>query len=192
MKKIIIIVTILSLTIISCKAQHIIPIEDTYKYKGTEGGLLGDNNYVYVKDVNNILPKFIGTWKGIYNSKNFEFRISKIITDNGEVKKDRLLMRYKIINNNGAIIENTLSLPNDSPYVMKIGYVAKSGSYVFSYIGKSNACGQNGWVFMEILNNSNNKKAKLFLSVKGENYPECTTGTAEQILPMEQMALIKQ
>jgi hypothetical protein len=153
---------------------------------------LGDKDYVYVKDVNNILPKFIGTWKGVYNSKNYEFKIIKTTIDDGELKEDLLLMRYKITANNGSTIENTLSLPNNSPFVMQNGYVAKTGSYVFSYIGKNNACGQNGWVFMGILNNSNNKKAKLFLQVEGENYPECTTGAAEQILPMEQMELVKQ
>ena len=179
-------------TTLSCKAQHIIPVEDGHKYVATEDGFMGNKEYVYVKDINNILNKFLGTWKGIHNAKNYEFKITKTTTDDGELKEDMLLMRYKITSNNGSVIENTLSLPNDSPFVMQNGYVAKSGSYVFSYIGKNVACGQNGWVFMGVLNNSNNKKAKLFLSVKGETYPECTTGAAEQILPMEQIELIKQ
>jgi hypothetical protein len=192
MKKIVILTALLSISIISCKAQHIIPIEEAHKFKGTEGGLLGENNYVYVKDVNNVLGKFIGTWKGTYNAKNYEFNVLKIITDNGEVKKDKLLMRYKITDSKGTVIDNTLALPNDSPYVMKNGYIAKSGSYVFSYMGKEASCGQSGWVFMRILNNSNNQNAKLFLQVGGEIYPECTTGKAEQILPIDWIDLVKQ
>ncbi len=176
---------------ICCKAQHIILVENAYKYKGTEGGLLGDHDYVYVKDVNNILPKFVGIWKGTYQTKSFEFRIVKNTRDNGELKKDALYMRYKITDSNGNVIEDVLSLPNDDPYVMQNGYVSETGSYVFSYIGRDMACGQNGWVFAGLYG-VDNKNMQLFLAVEGENYPECTTGTAEQILPMEQMELIKQ
>lgn len=172
-------------TTLSCKAQ-IIAVENFNTYnKDLEDG-------AYIKDVNNVLNKFIGTWRGNHNNINYEFKIIKKTISYLGIKEDMLLMRYKITSNNGSVIENTLSLPNDSPFVMQNGYVAKSGSYVFSYIGKNVACGQNGWVFMGVLNNSNNKKAKLFLSVKGETYPECTTGAAEQILPMEQIELIKQ
>ena len=188
MKKITILIIVLTTSFLSCKAQ-VIPVEKHRDYINNEIEIVDGT---YIKDINNVLPKFIGIWKGTYNSKNYEFKIIKSTKEFLGIKKDQLLMRYKITANNGTVIENTLSLPNDSPFVMQNGYVAKSGSYVFSYIGKNVACGQNGWVFMGILNNSNNKKAKLFLSVKGETYPECTTGTAEQILPMEQMELIKQ
>lgn len=191
MKHKIILIAVFLFSMGSCKAQHIILVEDAYKYKGTEGGLLGDHDYVYIKDVNNVLTKFVGTWKGTYQSKNFEFRIVKNTRDNGEVKKDALFMRYKITDSNGNVIEDVLSLPNDDPYVMQNGYVERSGGYVFSYIGRDMACGQNGWVFASLYG-ANNDKMQLFLAVEGENYPECTTGTAEQILPTALMELIKQ
>ncbi len=191
MKHKIILIVVFIFSMISCKAQYIIPVEDGHKYIATEKGFMGDHDYVYVKDVNNVLPKFVGIWKGTYQSKSFEFRITKITTDDGEIKEDMLLMRYKITDSNGNVIEDVLSLPNDDGYVMQNGYVSKNGLYVFSYIGRDMACGQNGWVFAEVYG-TNNDKMQLFLAVKGENYPECTTGTAEQILPMEQMELIKQ
>jgi hypothetical protein len=37
-----------------------------------------------------------------------------------------------------------------------------------------------------------NNKARLFLSVEGEIYPECESGPAEQILPRDWMELTKQ
>lgn len=175
----------ITLTTMSCKAQ-IIPVETYHSYnRDLEDG-------AYIKDVNNVLTKFVGIWKGVYNSKNYEFRIIKKTVNYLNIKEDQLLMRYKITSYNGTVIENTLLLPDDDAYVLQDGYIAKSGSYVFSYIGKNVDCGQNGWVFMGVLNNSNNKKAKLFLSVKGENYPSCTTGEAEQILPLKSMELVKQ
>lgn len=191
MKKIILLISILAFTSISCKAQHIIPVEDGHKYIATEDGFMGDKDYVYVKDINNYLPKFVGTWKGIYNAKNYEFTITKTTTDDGELKEDILLMRYKITDTNGAIIENTLSLSNDSPFVMKNGYMDKDGGYVFSYIGQNNKCGQNGWVFTQVYGN-NNDKLQLFLQVEGETYPSCITGTATQILPTDWIDLTKQ
>jgi hypothetical protein len=191
MKRATVLLTIFVLSTMSCKAQHIIPIEDTYKYKGTEGGLLGDYDYVYVKDVNNHLTKFIGAWKGNYDDKNYEVRIIKRTTDDPEVKKDELLMRYKITDSNGTVIENTLSLPNDSNFVLTNGYVDRDGGYVFSYIGRDIACGQNGWVFTQVYGDTK-QKMQLFLSVEGEMYPECVTGEAKQILPVHAMILIKQ
>lgn len=191
MKNLITVISIFILTTMSCKAQHIIPVEDGYKYIGTEQGFMGHNNYVYVKDVNNVLSKFLGTWKGTYNSKHYEFKISKRTIDDGELKEDQLLLRYKITNNNGTVIENTLDLTDDSPFVMQSGYMGRDGGYVFSYIGKNMACGQNGWVFTQVYG-IGNTKLQLFLQVEGENYPECTTGIAEQVLPLKSMELLKQ
>ncbi|MAZ27762.1 MAG: hypothetical protein CL868_11895 [Cytophagaceae bacterium] len=190
MKKIILAIAFCSLSAISCSAQHIIPLEDTYTYIGSEGGLLGDRDYVYVKDVNNLRDKFVGTWKGLYDLKSYEVVITPRTTDDGELKEDELLLRYKITDING-VVENTLNLPDDSPFVLKNGYMNESQGYVFSYIGRDVACGQNGWVFTQVYGD-NKEKLQFFLSVEGENYPECTTGAAVQILPTESMELIKQ
>lgn len=177
----------LTLTAISCKAQ-IIAVENYHNYnKELDDG-------AYIKDINNVLNKFVGTWKGTYNNKNYEFRIvknTKNFKTRPSIKKDEVLMCYKITDNNGTIIENTLTLTNDSPFVMKNGYIDRDGGYVFSYIGRDVACGQNGWVFTQVYGN-NNKKLQLFLQVEGENYPSCTTGEAKQILPTKSIELNKQ
>ena len=176
----IIIILVLAISIASCKAQ-IIAVEDykAYTQELEEGA--------YIKDINNVLDKFVGTWKGTYNNKNYEFIITKN-TENFKyrpsIREDLLLMRYKITESSGSVIEDTLSLPNDSSFVMQNGYVAQTGSYVFSYIGREVACGQNGSTFMKILNNTNNLKAKLFLSLSAfinnpidinALYSECVT-----------------
>ncbi|MDA9339700.1 hypothetical protein N9Q68_01880 [Polaribacter sp.] len=82
------IVLMVLLTTLSCKAQHIIPVEDVVEYRNSEGGLLGDRDYVYVKDINNLLDKYVGTWKGTYSGKNYEFKVIKITDDRDEVKED--------------------------------------------------------------------------------------------------------
>lgn len=191
MKKIAILVLVLSISIISCKAQYVIPVDDGYKYIGTDEGFMGDKNYVYVKDINNVLPKFLGTWKGTFNNYNYEFLINQTTIDDGELKEDILVMRYKITDFAGTIIENTLDLPNESSYVMKNGYMSKAGGYFLSYLGKNASCGQHGWVYIQVYGLDNNK-LQLFLQVGGEIYPECTTGKAEQILPLQSIELVKQ
>lgn len=187
MKKIFILMVALVLSVISCRAQ-IIPLEQHEEYKAT-GKEIQDGSYI--KDVNNILTKFEGVWKGKYDNKNYEFVIVKNTRSFLGIKKDGLLMRYKITDNRGTVIENTLELPNDSPFVLKNGYVDKDKGYVFSYIGRDVACGQNGWVFTQVYG-TGHSKLQLFLAVKGEKYPECTTGTAKQVFPVTSMELTKQ
>lgn len=171
------------------KAQHIISVEKAMDYRDT--GLLVNHNYVHVKDVNDKLPKFIGIWKGTNNNQNFEFSIVQITTDDGELKEDKLLMRFKIIDSNGKVIEDITTLSNNNYYVLKGAYLAKTGSYVFDYWGRKGACGQNGEVFVSVYG-SNNTKMQLFLAVDGEIYPECKTGRVAQILPTDWIYLTKQ
>ncbi|MEZ7494239.1 hypothetical protein QO206_02000 [Leeuwenhoekiella aequorea] len=181
-------IVLLAVSLWGCKAQ-IIPVEQHHCYYKKNGIEIPDG--AYLKDVNNLFTKFLGTWKGSYNSNFYEFRIVKNTKSILGIQKDELLMRYKITDANGNLTENTLSLPNDSPFVLKSGYIAETGSYVFSYIGRNNKCGQNGWVFFNQTKNTTNK-AKLFLSVQGESYPICDTGPAEQILPLDWIGLTKQ
>ncbi|WP_299399128.1 DUF6705 family protein [uncultured Gelidibacter sp.] len=184
MKKIVYISIIL--LILSCKAQ-IITLEDFEDYP-TE---LPDG--AYLKDVNNILGKYVGTWKGTYNNQNYEFVVVKTTFENTTLKykHDKLLIRYKITNNSGTVLANTLNLPNGDKYIIRGSYLAKSGSYVLSYLGLNGKCGQNGTVFISVYD-VNNVKMKLFLEPYGEIYSECTTGYAGQILPTDWIDLTKQ
>lgn len=184
MKKTQILIAIFTLTLISCKAQ-IIAVEDYNDYPND----IPDG--AYIKDINNVLPKFVGAWKGSFNDKNYEFEITKETISYLGIKEDQLLMRYKITDNLGNEIENTLSLPNDDGYVMQNGYINKNGGYVFSYIGREVACGQNGVVYIGLYKTNSNKMF-LRLSPNGEMYPECITGEAEQILPLDWIDLTKQ
>ena len=188
MKNTIITIIVLIFTTISCKAQ-IILVENFEEYNQE----LPDG--AYVKDANNVLGKFVGTWKGTYDNKNYEFKVTKHTENNINLKykEDLLLIRYKITDTNGAILVNTLNLPNDNKYVINGTYlVAKTNSYVLSYLGKNGECGQNGDVFISVYG-TNNTKMQLFLSVNGEIYSDCTTGPAKQILPTKGgMSLTKQ
>ena len=62
------------LSIANCIAQQIIPVENQINYINNE---IEYPDNTYIKDVNNVLGKYVGTWKGMYNTLNYEFIVSR-------------------------------------------------------------------------------------------------------------------
>jgi hypothetical protein len=191
MKKLIIF-SFLILTVLSCKAQ-ILPIENLIDYIEAEDTGIPEN-ITYIKDVNNLLDKYIGTWIGSYDNKTYEFIIVKVTRDLYGTMEDKLEMRYKITDTNGAVIENTTFLPDDSPFIIKGSYLARTAFYVLTYIGQEADCGQHGDLFIAVGYHNDNNIMKASLSVIGDLIlaSDCPNGEAEQILPTEQFTLTKQ
>lgn len=191
MKKILLIGLIFLCTICR-KAQNILPVENVINYHNSETGI--PKNITQIKDINGLLNKFIGIWKGSYNNKNYEFRIVKHIRQSTtrNLSEDELLIRYKIVEANGTVLENTLDLDNDSPYVIHGSYYEENGTYVLYYQGKEHKCGQNGNLFISV-DGTNTSKIRLGLYVHGDMMGDCPNGAALQILPITGgMELIKQ
>lgn len=189
MKKTLILGFIILLNL-SCKAQ-ILPVENKVNYINTENGI--PKNITYIKDVNNILDKYVGTWKGTYNNRNYEFIILKITNKPGRITEDRLMMRYVISESNGTIIEDTRALPDTSPYVVEGDYLDGS-FYELYYIGRESLCGQKGSIVIDIQPNSNNSKMRLFFMEQQEilSLKDCPNGNAIQIMPVNDLILTKQ
>ena len=59
-------------------------------YLNEEDGI--PENITYFKDINHVLDKYIGTWKGTQDNKNYEFKITKITNKPGRITEDRLLI----------------------------------------------------------------------------------------------------
>lgn len=189
MKKII---TIISLMIVSlsCKAQQIIPVEKMIEYRDSDTQI---PEGAYLKDLNGLLDKYVGTWKGTYNSKNFTFVITKVKHKLVTISADELFIRYLITTTSGSIVEDTRSLPDTSPLVIKGDYLGNNkGYYVLNYFGR-NTCGQSGDLFISTLSSTGNKQMKLFLAPYQDiiDGSKCPT-VAEQILPTKSMYLTKQ
>jgi hypothetical protein len=140
------------------------------------------------------LGKFVGTWKGTYNNKNYEFRVVKFTRDNTKLKykEDLLLIRYKITDINNTVLEDTTTLPNDSKYVIEGSYYETNGTYVLYYQGKDYKCGQNGNVFISV-NGTNTSKMRFGLYPHNDILGDCPNGLVSQILPTKGgMELTKQ
>ncbi len=190
MKKILILGFII-LSNLSCKSQTIMPLEEVKNYINSENGI--PKNITYIKDVNNVLDKYVGTWKGTYNNRNYEFRILKITNKPGRITEDRLLMRYVISDSNGTIVEDTRALPDTSSYVIKGDYLDGS-FYELYYIGKESLCGQIGSIIIDIQPNSNNKVMRMLFLPQQEilSLTDCPNGSATQIMPLNNLILTKQ
>ena len=114
MKKLILIVLLLT-TLYNCKAQqHIIPLSSDLERK--------DNPDYYLKDTDNDFDNYIGTWK--YENGNTSFKIVlekriKFLLSNDEYYEDLLVGRYQYIEN-GIEKANTLNDNYTTPYKYRI------------------------------------------------------------------------
>ncbi|RUT67951.1 hypothetical protein D0817_23750 [Flavobacterium cupreum] len=152
MKKIFILGIIL-LFALSCKAQTIEPIEKAIDYRTSENGI-PDNTYL--KDINNLLNKYVGTWKGSYEGKNYTLFIVKNTSKFDKITEDILLTRYLITSSNGTVLEDTRNVPDNNTYVIKGNYFSKDlTSYASDFTGKNSLCGNAGTVFIRTKNAAN-------------------------------------
>ncbi len=170
--------------ILSCRGQQTLPLETKFVDEIPTG--------TYLKDVNVLLNKYIGTWKGTYENKNYTFIITKYKEEFRGVFSDILIIRYLITSNTGTVLEDTRSLLNENNLVIRgLYFGANFGYYVLGYIGKDAGCGQSGDLF--ISTSKDNKQMKLYLAtsqdiIDGNKCPKI----AEQILPTKSMFLSKQ
>lgn len=191
MKKLIFLGCILMITM-SCKAQTIVPVEKTIDY------IIAENSVpkgTYLKDVNNLLGKYIGTWKGTFDGKNYTFVITKFKNDFLGVSQDELLIRYLIADTNGSAIEDSRGLPDTSPFLIEGDYFSKDATYyVLNYYGKNSGCGQQGTVYIRMKNTDNTDMSLSLVPDKILLTEDSCPGLklAEQLLPRDEMMLTKQ
>jgi len=190
MKKLLIL-GFLILSAISCKAQQIIPLEKAIEYRDSDTEI---PDGTYLKDINGLLNKYLGTWKGTYNNKNYTFIVTKIKKDFLGISKDKLLIRYLITTTTGSILEDTRNLPDANTLVIEGDYLSSNTKYyVLNYFGKNTNCGQSGEVFISTITSSGNKQMKLFLAPYQDLIDKSVCPTlATQILPTKSMILTKQ
>ena len=178
MKNFIPILIIFALSIISCKAQTV-SLETLAKCQQENPPFPCPENYNYVKDINNLLNKYVGTWKGSYNEKFYEFNFTKKINDGSSgtnVTRDRIIGRAKVINSNGTILYNTLNEPNDNDTnFFGRNFQPDLEAYMVYFVGNS-ACVEYGDVYLRIYPATPNQMTVYFhpdndISVEGSCPP---------------------
>ena len=80
----------------------------------------------YVKDIDNIFAKYIGTWEGVLNNKKYTFifvKFTKHLSTRGGgqfVYRDRLMGKFKVTDvATGAVIFDNTSLTNYDDFTIR-------------------------------------------------------------------------
>ncbi|GEN69650.1 DUF6705 family protein [Chryseobacterium rhizosphaerae] len=190
----------LFLIIISCKAQVIGTLEQfeecSKRPNRDQDGCPDLENITYVKDTNNRLDQFVGTWKGSANGKQYEVKLEKKINykdDPSDVRSfDRIIGRILIKDSSGNIIYNSMNKSDKDTYFFGDNF--QNRSYLMYFVGNYN-CLEAGNVFIETrINNPN--EMKLFYSQDKDgilNPAKCPNfSTYVPFLPTQTMILTKQ
>lgn len=184
---------IISLLIATSLSAQILPVENLNEVTGsfqqqTEG-------IRHIKDINGVLDKYVGTWRGTFNGKQIELVITRVTRDytnyvqsyhQGSLLWDELMVRHKITGLNGEIIQNTLNLPEDEPEVMMKHKFYDLNTYTFSYNGVHYECGDNGILFLWY---QNNNTLHLGYSLRGYVASSCTN-QVERTLPLDDTVVL--
>lgn len=148
MKNIALILTLLFISI-SCKAQ-IVSLETMAQCSNNPQTC---PDATYLKDINNSLDKYIGTWKGNYNGKIYEFQFVKQLNFGIEddYRWDRLVGRLRITEANGNILYNTFTeTDNDKTDFFGRNFQPDLKAYIVYFHGPSTGCVEYGDVYLII------------------------------------------
>jgi len=158
----IIILLIIVLGTISCKAQQEYPINTVPS---------NIPNGAYIKDTNNELDRFIGVYKVLYNNKETLININKVTKKPFSLSglnyyKDALIIKYIIKDLSGNIIQSTINNTDDGKhFISNTIILSQKNEARFYYTGGD--CGI-GWgrISIKIINNS---------EISWSYYPSSTT-----------------
>lgn len=159
MKKIIYL--LITLCIYSINAQNgtiqdvnIVPLESYQNYKTDDN--LQFQKGMYFKDVNNLLVPYVGSWLGSYDNKTIEMQISILENVVGpNIALDKLQIKYRITDNNGQDIVNTLNYFDEFRFHIYGKYFGKNNNYyLLRYIGYEVDCNQSGLGLLNLINSN--------------------------------------
>ncbi len=134
--------------------QGVVPLEQYYNYKTDDNLKLSDVNYF--KDVNNHLDKFVGRWVGSYDNNTLTLEITILEQQIGyRIAYDELLIKYKIEDDSGNEIVNTLPYPVFYKYHISGKFFGDTTSvYTANYYGYEVECNQKGYAILKFINSN--------------------------------------
>jgi hypothetical protein len=152
MKNIFLIIILLALTI-SCQAQ-IYPLR-TYGIEYPANS--------YIKDTNNELPAYEGTWKGTWNDKTIYIIFKKVKRnfthlENNPYYMDILIGKFKVTNSSGSILFDNTNTSDDK--------------YSLTY-SDSDICNMNGFIKINFTDSTKTKLNWQFSDMTGIITPAC-------------------
>lgn len=123
-----------------CQQQNIIPLR-------THTDIPQDQCY-YMKDTNNELQDYAGTWMGTWNNKTFYVTFKKINNKydaHFKYNKDFLIGKFKTLTSSGSILFDNTTISDDNVKIRNGDFVKDSNNYIFTYFDKD-LCNSRGFV----------------------------------------------
>ncbi|MGI9580708.1 DUF6705 family protein [Chryseobacterium sp. RRHN12] len=144
-------------------------------------------NASYVKDINNSLNKYVGTWKGNRDGKNYEFNFIKKENVGENQKWDMLIGRVKITNANGIVEYDNFNTPDTEIKFTGFNFQKDLKAYLMNFSGNKSGCIDYGFLYLRIKSEPN-KMTVLFLPDYDIVTQDCsnftTTMPAEKVISL--------
>ncbi|WP_419870603.1 DUF6705 family protein [Chryseobacterium sp. CT-SW4] len=141
----------------------------------------------YLKDMNNELDKYVGTWKGVRDGKTYEFNFIKKENVGENIKWDKLLGRLKITTASG-ILEYDNFNKTDSELELKFfgdNFQKDLKAYLLYFSGDQINCIDYGYTYLRIQSETPNNMSILFLPLYDITTDNCSN--FKTTLPSEKL-----
>ncbi|WP_454059746.1 DUF6705 family protein [Elizabethkingia ursingii] len=162
-----VITLILTLFSISCQSQTRGLKEAAISTNNSLGSQTIEN-VAYLKDIDNSLNKFEGTWKGESDGKIYEFRFIKKSKYGENPARDIIIGRLIVKDSSGNIIYSTINKPDDETGLLGLNFQKNQKTYLIYYTGKNNICGDQGTLNIYFKDPNNLREMNLFLLGSGD------------------------
>jgi len=186
MKKSILQILVILSFVFSCKAQ-------TYPLRT----YIDIPENAYLKDTNNELNDYVGTWKGNWDNKTIYMTFKKITNKYDDVMKyyaDFLIGKFKVTTSNNQLILFDNTMVTDADAKIEGGkFRKKDDKYSFIY-SDDDLCGMNGYIIINFTDSTKTKLNWLFSDMTDIITSDCPyydSPVFPQPLPKE-IILIKQ
>ena len=143
---------------VSCQVTQIVPLHTTDYPNGA-----------YLKDIDNQLPYFVGTWEGTSNNIKYTFEFTLftqvlISFQNGIYKyNDELVAKYEAVNlTTNQILYSNLNATNYEDYMISESGIWQNQEFSFRYIDEDHCFNTAGFKLVKNLNNLNEVTYKGF------------------------------
>jgi len=106
----------------------------------------------YIKDINNNLPAYAGTWKGSWNGKTFIINLKKIkyyntLLEENSYYQDLLVGKFQVKDFESKILFDNMSI-SDNESKIKGGRMFPDGKYLLTYVDPD-LCFKSGIISIE-------------------------------------------
>lgn len=177
---------------VSCKSQ-VVSIETAAQCSETNPC----PDFTYIKDINNTLDKYIGTWKGVDNGRTYEMKFNKnLYEDFTGFKRDRIKGRLRITTtgNLSLTVFDNFNEPDDTKTRFSgLALTNSLLSYEMHFSGPyTKGCMNSGSIFLKINPSTPNQMTITYWSDKDIVAGECPSTFSSTFTENQEILLTKQ